>query len=190
VRAILAVAIIGSVWGLVVLRPDQEVPDYLRDLLFIILGHYFAVRSRSGTTDEAGPPPLFLPRGTIRGLLVLGFAVVAALLIRQRHLLPIGRNHGAITLLLVFGFLLGVLVRKIAGWFSAGGHRLPRIVEDIRAAVALGAAVVLVVLVWNRLFPFLPHPRIAAAGGMWLQLGSFGPDVLAAVVGFYFGSRS
>jgi hypothetical protein len=191
VRAILAVVIIGTVWVWVVLQPDQEVPDYLRDLLFIILGHYFAVRSRVDSTGEAGPPPLYLPRGTVRALLVLGFAVVAALLVRRRSLLPIERNHGAITLLLVFGFLLGFVMRKVSGWFTAGGHRLPRLVEDLRAAIALIAAVVLVVLVWNRLVPFLPHPRPDTVRGMRLHLGSYGPEhVLAAVIGFYFGSRS
>ena len=48
VRALLAVLIFATTWGLMILRPTQEVPDYLSDLLFIIMGHYFA--SRGGPT--------------------------------------------------------------------------------------------------------------------------------------------
>jgi hypothetical protein len=40
VRALMALVVFGTLWVLMVLRPDQGVPEYLRDLLFIILGHY------------------------------------------------------------------------------------------------------------------------------------------------------
>src|SRR5882724_10592291 len=66
VRALLAVLIFATTWGLLVLKPTQEVPGYLRDLLFIIMGHYFAARRRSGPAEEPGPPPLYLPRGSVR----------------------------------------------------------------------------------------------------------------------------
>jgi hypothetical protein len=72
VRAVLALMIFGTIWGLLLRRPDREIPDYLRDLLFIILGHYFAVRGRADRTAEAGPPPLFLPTGTVRLVLIAG----------------------------------------------------------------------------------------------------------------------
>ena len=41
--------VFATTWGLglLVVRPSQEVPDYLRDLLFIIMGHYFASRGRA-----------------------------------------------------------------------------------------------------------------------------------------------
>src|SRR4051794_32368249 len=47
IRALLALLIFATTWALLVLRPTREVPDYLRDLLFIIMGHYFAARSRA-----------------------------------------------------------------------------------------------------------------------------------------------
>jgi hypothetical protein len=56
VRALLAVLIFVTTWGLLVVRPNQEVPDYLRDLLFIIMGHFFAARRKSGPAEEPGPP--------------------------------------------------------------------------------------------------------------------------------------
>ena len=68
---------------------------------------------------------------------------------------------------------------------------MPRFVEDLRAAVAVLAAVILVLLVWNRFFPFLPRPRPGTLQNFRLKFGEYGPEHLAAaVVGFYFGSRS
>ena len=61
---------------------------------------------------------------------------------------------------------------------------MPRIVEDLRATFAVVAAAVLVALVWDRYFPYLPRHD-------GLRLGNFGTEHgLAAFVGFYFGSRS
>jgi hypothetical protein len=96
-----------------------------------------------------------------------------------------------VTLLLVGGFLLGVVARKFSQWRADRGARIPRVLEDARAALALAAAVVLVALVWNRFFPFLPKPRPGVFDDLRLQFGKYGPEhVAAAVVGFYFGSRS
>src|SRR5262245_21561848 len=86
VRAILAVMIFAGIWAWLWLRPQTEVPSYLEDLMFIIMGHYFAARARAGDKPEPGPPPLFLPRGSIRFVLVGGFALVGILLIYQRRL--------------------------------------------------------------------------------------------------------
>jgi hypothetical protein len=57
VRALLALLVCGAIWGLLWLRPDQAVPDYLQNLMFIILGHYFASRGQSDAAGgaEAGP---------------------------------------------------------------------------------------------------------------------------------------
>src|SRR3954462_2608262 len=81
VRALMAILIFATLWCHLVLRPDREVPQSFNDLLFIILGHYFAARGRRNEPDEApGPPPLYLPRGAVRLALIGGFAAVAVLL--------------------------------------------------------------------------------------------------------------
>src|ERR1700722_6230715 len=84
IRALLAVVVFATVWGMLLVKPAQEVPDYLSDLMFVIMGHYFATRKRSAGIavpgDEIGPPPLFLPRGSIRLFLTAGSAAVAAML--------------------------------------------------------------------------------------------------------------
>src|SRR6056297_883729 len=119
VRAMAALLIAATICGTLALHPDREVPAYLRDLMFIILGHYFAVRGRQKPSPDEGeagaPPPLYLPKGTVRLLLVLGFVAVAVLLYRQGRLVPIDENPGSVTLLLVGGFLLGALVKGVLG---------------------------------------------------------------------------
>jgi hypothetical protein len=191
VRAMMALLVFGSLWATLLLRPDREVPDYLNDLLFIILGHYFAARGRAGAGEEPGPPPLYLPRGSVRLLLIGGFAATAFVLHRHGRLLAIGRNPGVATLLLVGGFLLGVVARQVAAWWSSEGHPTPRFLEDARAAISLLAAIALVAIVWDQLLPFLPRARAGGVHEWRLGVGRVGPPhVLAAIVGFYFGSRS
>jgi hypothetical protein len=125
VRALLAILICATIWGLLLLRPDREVPDYLRDLLFIIMGHYFAARRRASEVEEPGPPPLYLPRGSVRLVLVAGFIAVAVVLLRRGQLTSIGQHPGAVTLILVAGFLLGVVMSAGSRWWRERGHRPP-----------------------------------------------------------------
>ena len=96
-----------------------------------------------------------------------------------------------VTLLLVGGFLLGVVLNAVSDALSERGYRPPRLAEDLRALVSLAAALILVVLVLNRLLLFFPQERIDAILSPWVLIDRYGPEhVLAAVVGFYFGSRS
>ena len=188
VRALLAVAIFATIWVLLARKPEQEVPDYLRDLLFIIMGHYFASRKRAPAVAHAGPGPFFLPRGTIRVLLFGGFVVVAVVLFRQGQLREPLKNPGVVTLMLVGGFLLGVAGAKLGDWWADRGHHVPRWVEDLKAIVAILAAVALILMVWN---PLLMHWSPEVFDKLQVRLGNYGPQhVLGAVVGFYFGSRS
>ena len=191
IRALLAVAIFATTWSLLVLRPAQEVPDYLRDLLFIIMGHYFASRHRAALSDDAGPPPLYLPHGSIRALLVIGCVAVGVILYRRGQLTDLEGNPGVVTLILIGGFLLGVVLNAGHTWWKDRGHKAPRIIEDLRALISMAAAMLLVLLVVNRLFHFVPEGRIDATFSNWIHLGRYGPEhVLAAMLGFYFGSRS
>jgi hypothetical protein len=191
VRALLAVLIFVTTWGLLVVRPNQEVPDYLRDLLFIIMGHYFAARRKSGPTEEPGPPPLYLPRGSIRLFLVVGSIAVAVVLFRQGRLTALDDNPGVVTLLLVGGFLAGVAVNTLSSWWRDRGHHTPRIVEDLRAMISMAAAGILVILVWNQIIVPFPMDSVDQLLSPRVHLGHLGVEhVLAAVVGFYFGSRS
>src|SRR5205814_4470984 len=110
VRAMLALIIFGGIWAWLALRPMSEVPPYLQNLMFIIMGHYFAARSRSGS--DGSPPPLYLPRGTVRTMLVIGFFAVTGLLFYHQQMYSrdggFHFSHSGVTLILVAGFLLGV----------------------------------------------------------------------------------
>jgi hypothetical protein len=175
VRALLALMIFGGIWYWMWRSPDREVPGFLRDLMFIILGHYFAARQARRNAD--GPSPLYLPRGTIRLALVAGFAVLAVAVYRRDGFRV---NDAWMTLTLVGGFMLGVLTTS-----ALRGRRLPRAVEDARALVSLAAGVTLILLMFNlwRLPPeWAPFQQYLVKYKV--------EDVLAAVVGFYFGSKS
>ena len=191
IRALLALLVFGTALGLLALRPAQEVPDYLRDLLFIIMGHYFAIRRRAGHEVEPGPSPLYLPGGSVRFLLIAGCVAVGALLYSRGQLTSPGKHPGVVTLWLVGGFLLGVALNALSGWVLGRDRRAPRIVEDVRALVSVAAALILVLMVWNRLAMVVPPEQVAEALSPWFHLGKFRLEhALAAVVGFYFGSRS
>ena len=191
IRALLAILVFGTMWALLLVQPGAEIPDYLRDLLFIIMGHYFAARRRASEDPEPGPPPLFLPRGSVRFLLIAGSVAVAVLLFRRGQLTSLDRNPSVVTLLLVGGFLLGVAMNAVMSWWKNRGHRTPRIVEDVRAIVSLAAAGLLIFLVLNPLLLLVPPTRIDLLITPEMRLVHLGPEqILAAVVGFYFGSRS
>lgn len=191
IRALLAILVFGAVWALLLLQPAAEIPDYLRDLLFIIMGHYFAARRRVAESPEPGPAPLYLPRGSVRFLLVAGSIAVAAVLYRRGVLTAIDQNPGVVTLLLVGGFLLGVAMSAATSWWRDRGHRTPRLVEDIRALISLTAAGLLLFLVANHLRPLVSPTQIDQLIPPGIHLGHLGPEhLLAAIVGFYFGSRS
>ena len=191
IRALLAIAIFATTWMLLVVRPAREIPDYLRDLLFIIMGHYFASRRRVVQSPEIGPPPLYLPNGSVRVLLVLGSGIVAFVLFRRGQLTNLEENPGVVTLLMVGGFLLGVVMNAVYTWWKDRGHSSPRIVEDLRAMMSIVAAGLLILLVVNHLYPMMPQGRLDAIFSGWGRFGPYGSEhLLAAVVGFYFGSRS
>lgn len=191
VRALLTLAVLGTSGALAALRPDRPLPDYLRDLLFLILGHYFALRRGQAEPQQLGPPPLFLPRGTIRWVITLGYVAVAALLIRHGGALTPARTPAYYTMLIVGGFLLGVATSKVAHWLSHRGRHPRRLFMDLRAAFTLLAAAILLLLAWNHVFEFLPAAREVPLGRVRAQFAESGFEfLLSAIVGFYFGARS
>src|SRR4051812_11631093 len=81
VRALLTFMVL-AMFAVLLLSPEdtpEPIPLYLYFLLFLILGHYFAARANPHTPAGApGRHPLFLPRGAIRFLVVVGFVAVFA----------------------------------------------------------------------------------------------------------------
>lgn len=176
VRALLALGVVGTVCGLLLRDPRAPLPEHLESLLFVVLGHYFAARAQSTPAD--GPPPLWLPRGTVRLLLVAALVGVGVVILRQGDA---ASQRGVVTLVLAGAFLLGLLLTRLTGWLRRFMTRPLRVLEDIRAVVGIAA---LGALAAHAFFAILPGPEL-------LGLGRLGPEqALAGLVGFYFGSRS
>jgi hypothetical protein len=192
VRAIMGLLIFGSVWVLLATFPDVDVPSYMKGLLFLVMGHYFAHRAGTAEPVSNEPPPLFSPRGLIRIITVGGFVAVAAVLFQQGRLLPVSQHPGVVTLILVFGFLIGVLWGRISRWLrSRVTNRPKRLFEDLKAVACLLATVLLLVIVFNHYYHFINIKPGNWYDVMERRLGENGVgNLLAAFVGFYFGNRS
>ena len=139
--------------------------------------------------DDPGPPPLYLPRGSVRLILIAGCAAVALVLHQRGQLTTPRENPGVVTLLLVGGFLLGVVFNAASDALRERGHRPPGS-PRYRALISVAAAAILVVLVRTAFPSSSPRSGSMRPSPMG-PIGRYGPEhVLAAVVGFYFGSRS
>ena len=76
VRALLMIMLTMTVWYLVVL--ERIVPEYLADTAFLAIVFYFGERSVSEGTSTTRRQPLFMPRGVVRGAVVVGFFIIYA----------------------------------------------------------------------------------------------------------------
>lgn len=187
VRALLALAILATTGTLIALRPNTQILDAFRDLTFLILGHYYAHRRSAHEPEQVGPAPLFLPRGTVRLLILIGFTAVIAYLFYRGEPLNPTKTPAVYTLIVVFGFLLGVVCSTIVRWMWERGHRPKRLWSDLRATLTLLAAILLILVAVNEAYQFLPEARDAIR----FPITPEGiRHILAAVVAFYFGVRS
>lgn len=172
---------------LVLLLPARSVlpiPPYLVYLLFLVLGAYFAHRG-ANPTPAGQTPPLGLPRGSVRFLAMT--ALVGAIgwkaysdpegLRRQYEAtLDAMKGEPLLPLVVLGGFLVGVIVRALAG-----REHPPRWLQDfeawisILALVGLGAAAVIELIRAS-----MENP-IALPG--W-------EGFLSGLVAFYFGART
>jgi hypothetical protein len=191
VRALLALMVFGIIWCLLLLpeKPDRDVrvPQYLVYLMFLILGHYFAARGHGATAGPGERHPLYLPRGSLRFIMLAGFA--AAMGWGYYHnpnffdrLKPDIQEQPYLPFLLLAVFFLGIVVGRIGNALLAGPEGLPPWFQDMLAWISLLAvmglaAEIIVHLVIN---PTLEHP---------LNLPHW-EGYIASLVGFYFGVKS
>ena len=187
VRSLHALLVV-ALFCVALLVPTQRVavPPYLVYLLFIIIGHYFAAHGHSIGTAESKGSPLHLPPGTIRVVIIL--ALVGSIgwklysdydgLKRQYDAtLEEMKDQVLLPILILGGFLLGVLLRGIVGrhhdayWFQDLEAWL-----SVIALVGLGIAVILHSVI---------NPSLAEPVSMHGLEGALG-----AIIAFYFGERS
>jgi hypothetical protein len=195
VRSVLALIIFGIVLALMLLPEDRRVPIplYLFYLMFLILGSYFGAQSHHAHLGHAGErPPLYLPRGTIRLLIVLaslgavGYGIYAygdAFVERLQPDLTQLRNEPFLPLVIAGAFFLGLIWARITRALFGRNGEVPAWVQDVQAWVAMLAVlgmlveVLRLVVVSPTLDPEAHHLPTWEA-------------ILAGIVAFYFGARS
>ena len=176
VRAVMTLTLLGVLWTLMIL--DREIPLALAYVVLLLLGHYFGSRGAQKPTEEgplARKPPLFLPRGSIRLVIVLGFGAVGYYLWSEGRLEMKIENRTSAIFVLTAALLAGFLVAKLADLVTRGKMPAPRRwFENLKAVVALSATV---------LFAILCFTGLKDSGHDSLALFS------TPFVVFYFGSR-
>jgi hypothetical protein len=183
VRALLTLLIIAVV--IVETLRDHKLVDLWSETLLIALAHYFTSRRFVGLSadtlrrlEEDGQipresNPLYLPRHTIRAMIVLAFAGLAYHTFGVRQL----RSLESIPpiLITVISYLLGVFARGIWNWRKRKQTEQPsRLWEDLKALV------VLLAMLGTAIPFFLDHGEMVPSQML---------NVTLALVLFYFGSR-
>lgn len=188
VRAMLILMIMGTIWVLLLMPGNVAVPLYLWYLLFLTTGAYFAGRAQ---TRDKGPAPLYLPRGSVRMLIIVGFFGIVGYAIfkdpsgfaNKPMLSPLDKNETLLLPTVMIGaFLLGVVVNAACEKILHRPDGMPAWYQDVQAWVSvlavlgLGAQVILELVI----FPSLANPPSLPN----LQM------LLSSVIAFYFGART
>jgi hypothetical protein len=181
VRALLTLLIVAVV--IVEVVREHVVPPLWTETLMIALAHYFTSRrfvqlppdvirrmEQEGTLERE-VHPLYLPRHSIRAIIVLAFVGLAVYLYRTNRL---GDLDALAIVGTVFAYFLGVVLRGVLAWWN----RLQQKVTPAWWNDAKAAAVLLVLAGTAGLYFFDPN-----LVPLWLRNTTLG------LVLFYFGSR-
>ncbi len=194
VRALLALGVLGLLWLLAVghyARPEMnKLPlsfVYLQFLMILILAHYFSAHGSTIGHVPGAPSPLGLPRGSVRFLLLVGYGGLAYYLYQHKtdYEFPKVENVQdfiVLVALMLTGFFVGHYLTWLVRVLSGG--TLPYWFQDVEAWIGLLAMICLAALLMIHIFI---NPRVNPE----YLIGTLPLDqVLAALIGFYFGSRS
>jgi hypothetical protein len=182
IRAILALTIVGIT--IHQLLTGASVGLLLSETLMIVLAHYFASRRIIKLPPDlqkrleaegvigADEQPLWLPRGSVRFIILTAFAFAIIVLLLQGRLF----DYNTIgTIALIFAYLGGVLMRWFKGW-GKKASKPPRfsLFTHLLALFVLLACFFVVLITISGELSGLPH---------WME------EILLAFILFYFGSR-
>lgn len=188
VRALLAFGVLALSWGIVLgYRQDQPLPlvfVYLQVLMVLIIASFFAAHGKSIGHQVSTRSPLGMPRGSIRFLLLGGYAGLAFFLYyNERDFeIPAKGQAGLVMLILLSGFFLGHIISRMMR--TVGGGVEPAWFQDLQAWLSLIALIVMAVVATVHLFI---NPAIEPSRQLDVPTLE---AILSGVVGFYFGSRS
>lgn len=182
VRALLTLIVVAVVVARVTLGRSPD-PLWIETLL-IALAHYFTSRrfvslspavlqrlEQEGVIEKERHP-LYLPKNSIRTIIIGSFVGLGIYLYREPKLV----TPEAIALLsMVSAYLLGAIVRGVANWFSKRrAQPITGVWGDIKALIVLGAIIVAAV------------PAVFDVG---IQLPPLVDRIALGLTLFYFGSR-
>lgn len=182
VRALLTLIVVAVVVARVALGRSPD-PLWIETLL-IALAHYFTSRrfvslspavlqrlEQEGVIEKERHP-LYLPKNSIRTIIIGSFVGLGIYLYREPKLV----TPEAIALLsMVFAYLLGAIVRGVSSWFSKRrAQPITGVWGDIKALIVLGAIIVAAV------------PAVFDVG---IQLPPLVDRIALGLTLFYFGSR-
>jgi hypothetical protein len=191
VRALLALAVLGLLWALALTSEDKLPPLYLylESLMVLILAHYFAAHGNSIASHPQARHPLFLPRGSVRFLLIAGITGLVVWYGMHWAIHPsVSEFPFYLPLVLLGGFLAGYLLTHLVR--ASSGGQLPNWFQDLEAWLALLCMLGLALGYALHLFivPSLEEDSIFRT--RIPELAELADPVLAGVISFYFGSRS
>ncbi len=183
VRALLTLIVMAVVATKMVLNQPME--SLWIETLLITLAHYFTSRrfvalspqvmqrlEQEGVIEKERHP-LYLPKNSIRTIIVGTFIGIGVFLYQEKRLFK--EPESLALLCLVFAYLLGSIVRGITQWWT---RRQPKPASgtwgDLRALIVLGA--LLIAAVPELFFPEMKVHPVVDRVSLGLTL-------------FYFGSR-
>ena len=142
IRAILALALLGLLSFF--LLSDREAPLSLAFVSLLVLGHYFG--ARVGQSEYPGRPPLFLPRGCIR-IIVIGLLLTVTWFMWEDDRLRFGLDDREVAVVLIaLGLVAGYLIRVCLDFVTRGRMARPRrLFENVKAILALMAVAILII---------------------------------------------
>jgi hypothetical protein len=189
VRAIHVLALVGLICAIILIPGNKTIPPYLIYLLFLMLGHYFAAHGVTiATRDDPAPSPLYLPGGTVRFFIVIALVGCVGwklydnpqgLIDQFKASLELLKNEPFLPLVILGGFLLGVIVRSILARITP-----PAAFHDIEAWVSLMAMIAIVVA---GMIHLVIEPSLEWEEKLYLPVWE---SFVGGVVAFYFGERS
>jgi hypothetical protein len=142
-------------------------------VVLVATAHYFGARSASPAA--AGRQPLFLPRGSVRLIIVAGFVAVGYVLRTRGRLTFDIKDPNAAVFLLVGALVAGAVLRKVLDVLTRGRAIAPRRwFENLKAVAVIVAAAILAFVCFDG----------SSEAARTAEL------VAAPLIVFYFGSRN
>jgi hypothetical protein len=199
VRAMLALGILMYLWIMALATTQNNRPlldqrnatvsfIYLQLIMVLVLCHFLVAHGNTIGRHVSHHSPLWLPRGTLRFLLLLGYFGLAYWTWRNREVFGKFEVKDVeqviiVAAIVMAAFFVGHVSTGAMRWLSGG--RLSPGFLDLQAWFSL---IALVLLAWILIARLVINPGISDVDKQLSLVYSEG--AMAAFVGFYFGARS